>query len=78
MLPLTRILCLAAASVLVALTATSIPAHAKDLDQSLGSVGHQERPVAECHLLKRAISRRACEARREMKIDPRIDTAEKK
>jgi len=74
MLPLTRILGLAAVSALLALTAACIPAQAED--SALRSVGRHEHPVAECHLLKRAISRRVCQARlsREMKID----TAENK
>jgi hypothetical protein len=68
---LTRFTSLAAASALVALTAASMPAHAGDSAQTLSSVGRHGHSVAECNLLKRAISRRTCQARllREMKID---------
>ena len=62
MFPLTRILCLAAAGALVALTA-SIPARAGDLSQALRSAEPHEFTFTECQALRRAISRRACQAR---------------
>ena len=43
MFPLTRILTLAAVGALVALTATSIPAHADELAQDLGPAAQQQR-----------------------------------
>ena len=84
MFPLARIASLAAAGALVALTAASIPARAGELTQNAGQVGSQAPAVTtvgppdlnsgqigECHQLKRAISRRACQARlwREMNVD---------
>ena len=69
MLSLTRILSLAAAAALVALTAASIPALAPErilLDLN--------RQIGECQLHRRAISRRACVAR--LGHEVRIDTAE--
>ena len=76
MSPLTRILSLTAAGALVALTAASIPARAGELTQNLGQVAPHAPTLADCRLLKRAISRRACQARlwREMQVD----TAENK
>jgi hypothetical protein len=73
MFPLTRILSLAAAGALVALTAASIPARADESAPDLGQVGTHDRIFAECHLLKRAISRRACQAR--LRREEYIDTA---
>jgi hypothetical protein len=73
MLSLTRILGLAVAAALVALTAASITA--------LAPVGPHERilldlnrQIGECQLHRRAISRRACLAR--VGDEVRIDTAE--
>jgi hypothetical protein len=84
MFPLTRILSLAAAGALVALTAACSPAHADDLAQNPGPVGTHEPILAEqnpgeigeCHLHRRAISRHACQARLWRGLH--IDTAENK
>ena len=73
MFPLTRILSLAAAGALVALTAASIPARADESAPNLGPVGPHDSIFPECHLLKRAISRRACHAR--LWREEHIDTA---
>ena len=79
MFPLTRILTLAAAGALVALTAASSSARAEEAQGHqqpiLTTVGQADLQI-ECHLQRRAISRRACQARlwREM----HIDTAENK
>ncbi|MGD9501261.1 MAG: hypothetical protein AB7V40_02095 [Methyloceanibacter sp.] len=70
----TRILALAAGA-LVALAAASIPARADDAVQRPERVGPRQPVLAECHLLKRAISRRACRARLER--DAQIDIAAK-
>ena len=78
MFPLTRILTLAAAGALVALTAASV-ARAEEArghqQPILATVGQADLQI-ECHLKRRAISRRDCQARvwREMNID----TAENK
>jgi hypothetical protein len=76
MVPLTRILSLVAAGALVALTAASIPVRSDDSTQNLGAVGPHEPILTECHPLKRAISRRACQARLWRGVH--IDTAENK
>ena len=60
MVPLTRILSLAAACALVALTAAT-PARAGELAQKQASVGTHTPGVTQCSML--AISRRACHAR---------------
>ena len=79
MYPFTRILTLAAAVALVGLIGASIPA----LAEESATQRHMPSPTTvdqadlnfqktgECHLLRRAISRRACQARlwREMEID---------
>ena len=76
MYPFTRILTLAAAVALVGLIGASIPSlaeesatqrHTPTVDQA--DLNFQQ--AGECHLLRRAISRRACQARlwREMEID---------
>ena len=84
MFPLNRILTLAAAGAFVALTAANSPARAEESAQGrpqpiLTTVGQADlnpRQMGECHLQRRAISRRTCQARlwREM----HIDTAENK
>ena len=83
---LTRILGLAVAGALVGLTAASSVAHAGESTQNLGQVGHEPIPttvgqtdlnspqMGECHLLRRAISRRTCQARLWRGVH--IDTAE--
>jgi hypothetical protein len=73
MFPLTRILSLAAAGALVALTAASIPARAGDSAQALRSAEPHEFTFTECQALRRAISRRACQAR--LWREEHIDTA---
>ena len=77
----TRVLTLAAAGVLVALTAAANTARAEDSAQGphqplLTTARQADLNLGECHLQRRAISRRACQARlwREMQID----TAENK
>jgi hypothetical protein len=80
MFPLTRILTLAAATALVALTAASISARAEEWTQgrhpsiptTVGQADlNPQQQMDECHLQRRAISRRACQVRiwREMHID---------
>ena len=64
MVPLTRILSLAAACALVVLTAAT-PARAGEFAQKQASVGTHTPRVTQCGTLKRAISRRACHARLE-------------
>ena len=76
MISLTRILSFAAAGALVALTAPSIPARSDDSAHNLRAVRPHEPILAECHLLKRAISRHTCQARLERGMH--IDTAENK
>ena len=77
MFPLTRTLSLAAAAALVVLTTFSVPAHA-----GVAAVGSDRATSfhgsdnGNCALLKRAISRRACQARLQRELH--IDTAENK
>ena len=85
MLPLNRILTLTAAGALVALTAASSPARAEDSAQGrhqpiLTAVGQADVQMVECHLQRRAISRRACQARLGDKLHDRshVDTADNK
>ena len=75
MVPLTRILSLAAACALVVLTA-STPARAGEFAQKQASVGTHTPQVTQCGMLKRAISRRACVARLEQ--DTPVKTAQNK
>jgi hypothetical protein len=75
MFPLTRILSFAAAGALVAFTAASVPGRADESAQNLRPMPQQS-ALAECHLLRRAVSRRACQARLWRGV--RIDTAESK
>ena len=63
MFPLTRILGLIAAGALVAVIAANIPARSGESGQGQAAVGLHAPSLTECHLLKRAISRRACQAR---------------
>ena len=76
MRPVPRIVTFAAASILAVLTTASLPSHAKDPAQSPSTVSRHAYTFADCHALKRAISRRTCQARlmREMEVD----TAQKK
>jgi|SoimicMinimDraft_4_1059732.scaffolds.fasta_scaffold06167_1 hypothetical protein len=77
MFPLTRPLSLAAAAALVVLTTFSVPAHAGEAavgsDRATSFDGSAN---GNCALLKRAISRRACQARLQRELH--IDTAENK
>ena len=75
MFPLTRPLSLAAAAALAVLTTSSIPARAGDAaaGSDRATVTHVS-DSGNCGLLKRAISRRACQARLER--GTHIDTAE--
>ena len=76
MFPLTRTLSLAAAAALVVLTAFSIPARAGDAAVgSDGATSFDGSANGNCALLKRAISRPACQARLQQL---HIDTAENK
>ena len=68
MVPLTRILSLTAACALVVLTAAT-PARAGEFAQKQASVGTHKPSVTQCGMLKRAISRRACQARLERSTD---------
>jgi hypothetical protein len=82
MFPLTRILTLAAATALVALTAASISASGEEsaevrhppIPTKVGQADLNPQQMDECHLQRRAISRRACQARlwREMHIDTAV------
>jgi hypothetical protein len=80
MFPLTRILSLIAACVLIALAAAIIPARAEDSAQGRGprpalrvdQVAQQQ--IGQCHSLRRAISRRACLA--QLRPSENLDVAE--
>ena len=63
MFSLTRILGLVAAGALVAVIAANIPALSGESGQRQAAVGLHAPSLTECRLLKRAISRRACQAR---------------
>ena len=76
MIPFTRIIGLAAAGALIAFTAVGTPAHADESSQSAGSALPQASVFTDCHLLRRAVSRRACQAR--LWREERVDTAENK
>jgi hypothetical protein len=72
MFPLTRILTLAAAGALVALTAASAGAEDRQPPPTTAAQADVNLPqIEDCHLQRRAISRRACQARlwHEMHID---------
>ena len=74
MVPFTRIIGLAAAGVLIAFTAVGTPAHA---DKSSKSAALPQASVfTDCQVLRRAISRRACQAR--LWREEQVDTAENK
>jgi hypothetical protein len=80
MFSLTRVITVTAAGALVALTAAS-SARAEDSAQGphqpiLTTVGQADLKLGECHLRRRAISRRACQAR--LRDELHIDTAENK
>lgn len=76
MAPLNRILHSAAASVLVALTASSSPASAEGAQRTVEQPDVTPRELSECSLQRRAISRHACHAR--LLHDEPMDTAENK
>jgi hypothetical protein len=76
MVPLTRIIGLAAAGALIAFTAVGTPAHAGESRQSARSAPPQASVFTDCQLLRRAISRRACQAR--LRWEEQVDTAENK
>jgi hypothetical protein len=70
MYPLTRILSLTSTCALVALTATTIIARAENSGQDQAAVDahpailtNHAAQIGQCHLLRRAISRRTCVAR---------------
>ena len=65
MIPLTRIPSLAAAGALVALAVAGVPALAEGPGQKQASVVTHAPQVTQCGTLKRAIARRACQARLE-------------
>jgi hypothetical protein len=75
MFPLTRILGLVAAGALVAVTAANFPARSGESGQGPAAVGVHAPSLTECRLLKRAISRRACQAR--LWREAPVETAEK-
>jgi hypothetical protein len=76
MAPFTQIIGLAAACALIGFTAVATPAHAEESSQSAGAALPQASVFTECHALRRAISRRACQAR--LWREERVDTAENK
>ena len=76
MTPLTRIPSLAAAGALVALAVAGSPALAEEPAQKQASVGTHTPQVTQCGTLKRAIARRACQAR--LEDDLPIKTAQNK
>ena len=76
MAPFTRIIGLAAAGALIAFTAVGTPAHTGESSQSAGSAPPQASAFSDCKLLRRAISRRACQAR--LWREEQVDTAENK
>ena len=76
MFSLTRILSLVAAGALVAVIAANIPARSGESAQSLAAIGLHAPSLTECRLLKRAISRRACQAR--LWREEPVETAENK
>ena len=73
MFPLTRILTLAAAVALVGLTAASACAEDQQpIDTTAAQADLNPPQIGDCHLQRRAISRRACQARlgNELPSDP--------
>jgi hypothetical protein len=75
MVPFIRIIGLAVAAPLSLLPAGT-PAHADESSQSAGSALPQASVFTDCQVLRRAISRRACQAR--LWRDEQVDTAENK
>ena len=76
MIPFTRIIGLAAAGAFITFTAVGTPAHADESSKSGGSAPPQASVFTDCHVLRRAISRRACQAR--LWREEQVDTAENK
>jgi hypothetical protein len=74
MAPFNRILYLAAAGVLVALTASSGPASSEGAQRTIEHANVTPHEMNECSLQRRAISRHACQAR--LLRDEPTDTAE--
>ena len=75
MFPLTRILTLAAAVALVTLAAASTRAEDRQPVPTTAAQAELDPPqIVGCHLQRRAISRRACQAR--LGRETHIDTAE--
>ena len=60
---------------LIAFNAVGTRAHADETSQSAGSAPPQASVFTDCQLLRRAISRRACQAR--LLREEQVDTAEK-
>jgi hypothetical protein len=75
MVPFIRIIGLAVAAPLSLLPAGT-PAHADESSQSAGSALPQASVFTDCQVLRRAISRRACQAR--LWREEQVDTAENK
>jgi hypothetical protein len=73
---LTRILGLIAAGALLAVTAANFPARSGESGQRQAAIGLHAPSLGECRLLKRAISRRACQAR--LWREAPVETAENK
>ena len=71
--PFTRIIGLAVAAPLSLLPAVGTPAHADESSQSARSAP-QSSIFTDCQVLRRAISRRACQAR--LWREEQVDTAE--
>ncbi len=76
MFSLTRISSLVAAGALVTVIAANIPARSGESGQGQAAIGLHAPSLTECRLLKRAISRRACQAR--LWHDAPVETAENK
>ena len=76
MVPFIRIIGLAVAAPLSLLPAVGTPAHADESSQSAGSAPPQASVFTDCQVLRRAISRRACQAR--LWREEQVDTAENK
>ena len=75
MIPLTRISSLTAACTLVVLAAT-VPAGAGEFAQKQAAIGTHTPQATQCSMLKRAIARRACQARLEQEAP--VKTAQNK
>ena len=76
MFSLTRIQSLVVAGALVAITAAYIPARSGESGQGPAAIGLHVPSLTECRLLKRAISRRGCQAR--LSREAPVKTAENK